>query len=256
MKINFLFMDESISEAIDDKNTTISSLTGVLVPIHKYDDIRNEFYELLEWSIKPETNTINIHTPELHGREFLPDEDDSKKIEMLEGVVNLVVSNKLEIYRGGYYITNPLREANKGDENMTSIIWFGLLRALSSKLKKEMIIPVMDGFDNNMVRKFSQLVKQLDVMRSIGHDKNLSVDHSKNILGEVFYADSNHSVFTQVVDLISWLRQLSDVSSEGKNLTKYKQSLLPLSKVLDPIVIYDDIVEMELFGKKQSPNRT
>lgn len=249
-------MDESISEPIDDKNTTISSLTGLLVPIHKYDDIRNDFYGLLEWSIKPKQNTINLHTPELHGREMLPDEKDDKKFEMLEGVVNLVVSNNLEIYRGGYYITKPLRETFKGDENMVGTIWFGFLRSLASKLENEMIIPIMDGFDINMVRKFSQLVKQLDVMRSIGQDNSLSVSHSKNILGEVFYADSKHSIFTQVVDLVSWLRQLSDVSREGKKLTPYKQSLLPLSKNLEPAVIYDHIVATELNGKKQSPNIT
>ncbi len=95
MSVNFLFMDESCSEPIDNKNTVISSLTGVLVPINRYAEIRTKFYDLLEWSIKPEPNTINLGIPELHGSELLPGEGDEKKLEMLEGVVNLVVSNNL-----------------------------------------------------------------------------------------------------------------------------------------------------------------
>jgi hypothetical protein len=31
-----------------------------------------------------------------------------------------------------------------------------------------MVIPVMDGFDKNMIRKFSQLVKGMDIMRAAG----------------------------------------------------------------------------------------
>jgi diaminopimelate epimerase len=65
VNVNFLFMDESCSESVDNKKTVISSLTGVLVPIHKYAELRTKFYDLLEWSIKPEPNTINMGLPEL-----------------------------------------------------------------------------------------------------------------------------------------------------------------------------------------------
>jgi len=79
MDVNLLFMDESCSDVIDNKNTVISSLTGIMVPIHRYAELRSKFYELLEWSIMPAPNTINLQVPELHGRDLLPDKDDEKK---------------------------------------------------------------------------------------------------------------------------------------------------------------------------------
>jgi hypothetical protein len=214
-------MDESCSGHIDNKKTVISSLTGIMVPIHRYAELRTKFYDLLEWSITPETNTINLHVPELHGSKLLPDEDDEKKLNILEGVVDLVVKNQLEIYRGGYYITNTIRKHFKGDEEMLGGLWCGILNTLKPKIEKEMIIPVMDGFNKSRVRKFSQLVKSMDVMRAAGYGQSISIKHSENILGEVFYADSQYSIFIQVVDLVSWLRQLSDISREGKELTPY-----------------------------------
>ena len=117
-----------------------------------------------------------------------------------------------------------------------------------------MIIPVMDGFDKNMVRKFSQLVKGMDVMRAAGHKQSISLKHSENILGEVFYADSFYSIFTQVADLISGLRQLSDISREVKELTDYKKMLLMISEKLEPAIVGDDGVKaMVLNGETQSP---
>ena len=245
MNVNFLFMDESYSEAIDNKNTVISSLTGVLVPIHRYTEIRTKFYALLEWSIKPESNTINMSVPELHGRELLPKEDDAKKLEILEGVVELVVSNGLEIYRRGFYITKTTREYFKHDEEMLGLCWIDILHALKPKIENEMLIPVMDGLDKKKVLKFSQIVKSLDVMRAAGHEENLGIRHSENILGEVFYADSQYSIFTQVADLVSWLLQLSNIASEGKELTPYKKKFLLISEKLVPSIVCDEVKAME-----------
>lgn len=255
MNVNFLFMDESCSEAIDNNKTVISSLTGVLIPIHKYAELRTKFYDLLEWWIKPESNTINMGLLELHGRELLPEEDEEKKLIILNGVVDLVVSNQLEIYRGGYYITKTIRESFKGDEEMLGGLWFGILNTLRPKIANEMVIPVMDGFDRNMVRKFSPLVKGMDVMRAAGHEQSISIRNSENILGEVFYADSQYSIFTQVADLVSWLRQLSDISREGKELTPYKKKLLVVSEKLEPAIACDGVIAMEFNGKTQGPSK-
>jgi hypothetical protein len=249
-------MDESCSEPIDNQNTVISSLTGVLVPTHNYAELRTKFYVLLDWSIKPEPNVINMAVPELHGSKLLPGEDDEKKLNILERVVDLVLGNHLEIYRVGYYITKTIRKTFKGDEALLGMLWLEILNSLRPKIENEMIIPVMDGFDRNMVRKFSQLIKGMDVIRAAGHEQSISLKHSENILGEVFYADSQYSVFTQVADLVSWLRQLADISREGKELTSYKKRLLKISEKLEPAIVGDDGVKaMELNGKTQGPCR-
>lgn len=254
MNANLLFLDESCSKPIDNNKTIISSLTGVLVPIHRYAELRTEFYNLLEWSIKPEPNTINMDVPELHWRKLLTGEEDEKKINILEGVVALVLINQLEVYRCGYYVTQKIQKTFKNDKQMLGTLWLELLESLKPKIENEMIIPVMDGFDKNMVRKFSQLVKGMDVMRAAGHKQSISLKHSENILGEVFYADSYYSIFTQVADLISGLRQLSDISREGKELTDYKKMLLMISEKLEPAIVGDDGVKaMVLNGETQSP---
>ena len=133
-------------------------------------------------------------------------------------------------------------------------LWLGILNTLKPKIEKEMIIPVMDGFNNNMVRKFSQLVKSMDVMRAAGHGQSVSIKHSENILGEVFYADSQYSIFTQVVDIVSWLRQLSDISHDGKELTSYKQELLSIAEKLNPLLACDGVIAMKFNGETQGPS--
>jgi hypothetical protein len=129
---------------------------------------------------------------------------------------------------------------------MLSYIWIRLLGALESKLAKEMIIPVMDGFEKDTVRKLSTTVKSFDVMRSAITMDNCTIANTENIIGEVFYADSQHSIFTQVVDLVSWLRQLSDASRQGHSLTPYKTTLLSLSDDLDSMIIHEEIVTMNM----------
>jgi hypothetical protein len=83
MKVNFLFMDESYGRRskCSDSKTNIASLTGLLVPIEKFSVVQKEFYELLGWCIKPEHNAVNFLIPELHGKDFLPDESDDRKHE-------------------------------------------------------------------------------------------------------------------------------------------------------------------------------
>ena len=49
MKPNFLFLDESYSEPIDNKDTTISTITGILLPIDKYPEARTRYYQKMQW---------------------------------------------------------------------------------------------------------------------------------------------------------------------------------------------------------------
>src|SRR5437764_11400958 len=112
MNANFLFMDESFHST-----TRISSLTGVLVPVDRYPDLRDDFYRLLAPLMRPSEGVIK-RAPELHGYEFLPQESDETKLRILEGIVSLVLSHHLRIYRVGYFITPAIERSFSTDPKM------------------------------------------------------------------------------------------------------------------------------------------
>jgi len=132
-----------------------------------------------------------------------------------------------------------------GDSKMLSVCWFSLLSMLQPEFENDVIVPIMDGINKNMIQKFSSLIKTLDVARAGGlSEENVSIRNSQNIFGEVFYAGSRFSVFTQVVDVISYLRQVADWAREGLVLKDFKKALLPIARKLEPAMTREEIILM------------
>jgi hypothetical protein len=239
MKLNLLFMDECYCP-----NTSITSLTGLLVPAQEYAGLRIQFYDTLQWAIRPAEHVI-AWPPELHASQILPGENDERRLQMLEKVVDLVVSNHLKVYRVGHFVTKNLEMLLAGDRKMIGLCWFGMVAMLQPEFENEMLVPIMDGFDPDTVRKFSHLVKNGDVYRAAGlSEASLGFHNTQNIIGEVFYADSQYSIFTQVVDVISYLRHVADWEREGIDMTDFKKRLLPIAKKLKPSLAREEIVAM------------
>lgn len=238
MNLNFLFMDECYS-----KDTAISSLTGILVSAHNYPDLRSKFYDLLQWAIQPREHVVSS-PPELHTNAFLSGHDDTVKLQNLEGVVDLVVSNRLRIYRVGYYVTKETASLLPHDKQLLSLCWFSMVAMLQPEFESDMLVPVMDGFNPQTVLKFSGMIKSGDIFRATGLEDSLSFHNTQNILGEVFYADSKFSVFTQVADVVSYLRHVADWSREGLAMTEFKKKLLKVAENLTPALIREEIVAM------------
>ncbi len=193
----FLFMDESYSST-----TTISALTGLLVPIHVYPAVRERFFDVLHWSIRPADNVI-AHPPELHAKTFLAGEPDDRKLHVLRQIADLVIASGIGIYRVGYYITTEIRQRFPLDQNMEGACWLSMLFMLEAVLAHSPVIPVMDGFNTDRVRRFSGPVKSMDVMRAAGAEQMISVPNAQNLIGEVFYADSQYAILTQVAECCS-----------------------------------------------------
>jgi hypothetical protein len=217
-------MDESYSEV-----THISSIVGLLVPVNIYTETRSKFYQIVPRVEKPLPDGrmfIDIRPPELHGCEFLkdfPNGDDDLKFKTFENVVDLIVTQKIGVYRSGYYITEDIKKVARQfgvNEKFYDLCWATLISMLEMKLAQEMIIPVMDGFQKTTVRSFSQLVKNMDLMRAAGMDKIMSIKNTENILGEVFYSDSKYSVFTQMVDIVAYLRNVTDCARKDMRSRK------------------------------------
>lgn len=233
-----------MDECYDTKHSRIVSITGIVVPSIKYASIRDEFYDALDWAIKPRESYLNLSPPELHGSKLFPEisGDDEKRFNAFNGVVNLVVKHRLQIFRAGYYLTNDLKKIFKGHQPlMLSLCWFAITTICQPLFETEMLIPVMDGFDPNTVRTLSAPVKTMDVMRVSGYENSLSIRNSENV-GEVLYADSGYSVLTQVVDMISYLRHVTDWSREGIPLTPFKERLATISACLEPCIVREEIV--------------
>src|SRR6266478_7870411 len=169
MTVNFLFMDESFHP-----KTRVSSLTGILIPVDHYPELRDGFYKLLAPLIRPSPEVIKL-APELHGHEFLPQETDATKLQILDGVASLVLSHNLRIYRVGYFITPEIERAFKADAKMTGLCFQSMLFMMQPVLEQERLIPVMDGLDGSTARCFSPSLKRVDEMRAIGLEASLSL---------------------------------------------------------------------------------
>jgi hypothetical protein len=102
----------------------------------------------------------------------------------------------------------------------------------------------MDGFNDHTRLRFSGMIKSADVFRAAGQP--VSLENSENIIGEVFYADSKYSIFTQIVDNASYLRHVTDWAREGKPLTGFKSQLAEISQRLGPAIVHEDIIELSV----------
>ena len=237
--MGFLFMDESISQ-----DTNIASLTAMYISFEKYQQLRNQFYETLDWATSSEPGRINLNPPELHGRKLLPEiDDDAQRLDAVAQIVDLVVKNELVLFRVGYCLTEKFRKTFKKEHSWLGLCWFGLLSVTQKLYQTKILIPVMDSCPINYVREFSSIVKSADIMRAVDLEHNLSLKNTCN-LAEVLYAHSNFSSLTQVVDIVSYLRHVSDWSKCGLPMSDFKRELLIISERLEPCFQHEEIITM------------
>jgi len=106
------------------------------------------------------------------------------------------------------------------------------------------LIAIMDGFDKETVRKMSLMIRNCDIMRSAGSANAISFKNTENIIGEVFYADSQYSVMIQVTDIVAYLRNVNDLSQEGWKFSSFKEKVLAEAKRLDSVMKCDEVTEL------------
>jgi hypothetical protein len=252
MGLSFLFLDECQSDALDATDTRISSLTGLLVPAENYKALRERFYSLNMWAIRTGHNEFNLNPPELHGSDFLRSEDDSRKLKTFTELVDLVVNGGVDVYRIGYYVTGRLRSAFASDPKLIGLCWFSMVNKLQAVLEERAVVPVMDMGDDYLVRCLSGQVRSMDILRAVDC-KNMSVNWTENLFGEVFYADSRFSALIQVADIVSYLRHTADMHREGRLLTTFRQKLLQIAEAIEPAIAFEEIIAFNYEGEDQRP---
>ena len=241
---NFLFMDESRGT-----ETGIVALTGLLVPLDRYNDLRTRFYELMRWTVEPEERTLRLAPLELRGSSFLSwheGADNDLKLRLFSDVAGLVVDERVAVYRVGYHRQKRLNTILAGEVGYLGLCWIGMLTVLQPVYAAEHLIPVMDGLDMKVAQMFSQTVRTSDVMRAVGLEESVSFENTENILGEVFYCDSRYSIFTQVADIVCYLRHISDKHAKGIVLSEFQQQLRDISELLSPVLAYEKITWMNI----------
>lgn len=251
MQTTFLFIDDTYNE---ETEFPLSSLTGLLVPASNYQGVRAAFYDI----IRPKPKGLNLSPLELHFNDFMPHLKDEEKFQIFRRLVQLVISEKLQVLRVGYYVTELLRMQLGGDQKLIGLCWMGLLSALGPILQHGLLVPVLDaGFNQSfqpIVHKFSSMARATDLMRAAGLEESISIPNSEN-LGEVVYGDSRYSAFIQLTDIVAGLRRVSETVRETGRLpnSEYKAHLLEISKELEPAMLFERAIAMRHNGEIQGP---
>ena len=254
MKTSFLFVDDWSSNEIDKFGTTMSALTGILIPVDDYADLRHRYYALQRKWINLAPNTV-ANPPELHGSEMLKDASDEEKLAAYSMIAKFIVENKIQIVRIGQYVTHGLRDMLKGtelirvDPKFLNSCWFHMLWELQPYYEKECIIPVMDTCNAEVVPMFSAMVRQMDIMRAADERETVSIKNSENILGEVFYADSRFAAFIQTVDVAGYLRGVVDLHRNRWAFSPFKEKVLEIAQILEPAIAIEKIFVVHMTNK-------
>lgn len=248
MDSNFLFMDETINSKLV---FPLTSLTGMLIPMRKYESIRSGLYEIANEHIASESASILLILPELHYNKFLEKYSDDVKYAVLEAIVELVVSLEIKIYRVSYYSTPETKKFFVHDPDLLGLCWFGIVAVTSDARKNKMLIPVLDaGFNQSfqkIVDKFSMFGKNCDVLRHSIIKKSQTILYSE-MIAEPMYADSKHSMLIQLVDCIAGLRRDLDTKNiiGFKDRSVYKERMATIAKKLDDNMCNEEIIEIKL----------
>ena len=255
MNTNFLFIDECVST-----DTSIVSMTGVLIPISRYSAIESRFYEALNWIIQPDRQTINV-PPELHGSHLLrlsPEKlkglgldiekiSDERKIQTVGKIVDIVLEYELPIVRTGYYWSEEYKKRNQWNDKEYKNFLLGTCNMnlqRTFKLSDQKLIFCLDSSDKYFQRSVQYSAQLVRVVRDRIPPESISIKNLENIIGP-FFVDSEYSVFIQIADIVSYLRHVADWERCGKHMSDFKNQLLAVSKRLHPPVLLEKIVAME-----------
>jgi hypothetical protein len=223
----------------------------MVVPQRKVEAVRRDFYASLRRYIQPKPNHMAM-PPEIHGK-CMPGDTPEEIIANFAAIVDIVLRHRLQVYRIGYYVTHVTRENNPEDQYMFGTCWHSLLNLLSPVLAKRRLTPVMDGLDPKIAKSFSATVRSCHVMHSVDGGRHCSIPHMNNMDGEVFYADSRYSVGTQIVDIVSYLRMVMDLTYEGYQLQPFKKRLAAEARRLHPMMYAEHIIAFTIEGVPQGP---
>lgn len=246
----FLFMDESEYPPLD-----IAALTGILIPIEKYPEIRDEIAQLIIEIMSPPPNTVP-QPIELHGSDLLPHlpknpESDLLRKKVFHRCVEIINNHKISIFRVCY--TNYKEIISYiNDEKLYGLNFSAMQSVLQPAFQDRIMIPVMDGVPNipvkpgspninrRLIENFSRQIHfnhhcyQFENLRS-----SMSISNLQNITDTLFSSSQFNSLL-QLADLTSYLLLKIDQNELGQKsiMNQYQNSIFEISKKIDPELIF------------------
>lgn len=246
--VTFAFFDESVNQALDT-----ASLTAVLVPSEKYVQVRDAVLRIAFEVQAAPPNTVPLPI-ELHGSEMLKRVEgvsDDDRILVFEKLVNVVVSNQLEVVSVGYTNWSELGFLRQHDDKLHSLNFFGILTGLQPVLAEGLVVPVVDGLPGGILDAERERTRSSPIEPSIFRAFIASVHHHQHLrtvrpgmlsiahyehLVEPTFSDSAHSPLLQLADVMSYLLMVQDVA-ERFVPTGFKARLAPIAAKLDSSLV-------------------
>jgi hypothetical protein len=244
LQTKFLFMDEKYAEQGGPVRSRVTSLSGVLVPASLHQVFRQRFYQIVVETMRDPEGIIN-ELPEIHAANIFPQfgDDDGRRFDFIEGLVDLVVSLGIKIFRVGY-VRSPQMVETFGDErSVLGLCFHGLLDVLKTEMQTSQIWPVME-IDRSAKQDstFAGAIRRLDHMTQ-RLPRSVSIDNQN--LGEVLYS-TKQSAHGTVADFVAYLRHAAYLDRENLiPLTQFKKRLVEISKPLDKVVGFEEVITMQ-----------
>ena len=246
--MSFLFLDECSYEKLD-----LMALTGVLVPVERYNAVRDAICQIVWDVLRPPPNEVPARL-ELHGNELLSqliDRDretlDNDRLAVLQEIVRIVNENRLHVFRIAYLNRKEIAARMTKDPNLYALNAFNMLVSLDRVLATRLVVPVMDGIpgsagdakpppriDPVMIRAFAGSIRWIHhARRHPSVSAGISINNAEN-LAEAVFADSAHSTLLQLTDLISHLLlQLERQELEPNEPSEYRKRVIGVAQGFD-----------------------
>jgi len=243
--MEFLFIDECMHQPLD-----LAALTGVFVKQSDYRKVRERICRILFDIFEYEEGGLPPLV-ELHGKCLFDriDATDDQKIQVYDSVVQIVNDFEIDVIRIAYLNWQEIVSRMPADKNLVGLCFFGMQRIMQEKLGESVIIPVVDGIpggdknervDRSLLRVFDQYVRHMHhVMQSEVHRDVVSIKDFDN-LGEPLFANSEHNVMLQLVDMIShMLLQVERFELESTDpASEYKSRIVNCASKLNSNLLY------------------
>jgi hypothetical protein len=244
LQTKFFFMDEKYAEPGGPVRSRVTSLSGVLVPASIHQVFRQRFYQIAVETMADPDGTINA-LPEIHAAKIFPEfgDDDGRRFDFVRKLVDLVVSLDIKIFRVGY-VRSPQMVEMFGDEtSILGLCFQSLLGVLKTEMQTSQIWPVMEiDRSPKQDRAFAGTIRWLDHM-TVRLPGIVSIDNQN--IGEVLYS-TKQSAHGTVADFVAYLRHAAFLDRENLiPLTPFKRRLVEISKPLDNVIGFEEIITMQ-----------
>jgi len=234
-------MDECKSQ-----DTGIVSLTAMVVDEQDYVPLRKELFCSLDSYIHPAENTY-ASPPEVHGSDFLRSiATDDEKFKIAEQMFQAVANTGVRIYRCGYYMSDNLPDGLRNETALLSVAYFGIQCMVQPEFSDQIVIPIMDGVSPKIAAQFGASNHLMTSMISTGlPEESCSINNLLN-LAETTVSDSQYSICTQCVDLVSYAYHCCDWVSKGLQESGYKKRFSRLTEILSHSLKKNEVILLNM----------